>query len=247
MNLPIQNRWSRLAIILLLATIAQIRGAVAQEADQFEMEPWKWRTPATPTYYGAIFLFRYPAKYGTPVDSGLVTPRTTLDAEAYYDAWQIGYRTRDYGTVFTLTFRPLGRDIYSGPYLDIGTAPYTAIYERGTPHPGTFERSRRVYGIGYRYMLGYGHHAMFSATLDADAGITKSEDGDSGYFHFETELGLRIPISATAFNIGASFFIDFLPPHQVAYNTFGSVHMADVGFVGGIGLCGSVAVNLEKK
>ncbi|MDB5035215.1 MAG: hypothetical protein JWQ98_2456 [Chlorobi bacterium] len=167
---------------------------------------------------------------------------TNFDIEAYYDAWQIGVHKRNQGTMASLTLRTIGRERYSGFFLEVGRSPLTAheVLPNSFGYTTTEQRSL-VFGAGYRGNVGFGKDGLMNVAYEFSSGDSNSKFGNPSYFHIGADFGFRFPISISAFIVGISGFMDMTPQRE--FTPMLSHPSPDQSFLTGIGFHARYALN----
>ncbi|MEO5931614.1 MAG: hypothetical protein ABIR47_16890 [Candidatus Kapaibacterium sp.] len=233
-------------LIALAFCVVCPTAAPAQQPDPFLVDAKDRRSAATPTPAGLIIGADQPIiRLNRDRNLGVLT---NFDADVYYDAWQIGVHRRNQGMMASLMLRTIGRERYSGFFLEVGKTSLTSHeplpYSPDRPDAFDFDttlQSSLVYGIGYKGNVGFGDNRMMNVAYEFSVGDSHSRFGDPSYFHIGTEFGLRFPISISALIVGISGFMDMTPLREFTPTI---AHPSpDQSFLAGIGLHARYALN----
>ncbi len=157
----------------------------------------------------------------------------------YYDTWQVGYSNKEYGNLFNITARFLGRDAYSGLYFEFGQS-------FDLPRTDGRIESGMIYGIGNAGQLGYGPDAKLSSIWDVSSGVFIVDDLSYLYINVLLGGGYRIPISSTAAYVHLILRLNFNPQDERYFQSPNAEIETDfVGILYSIGLKVSYAINFN--
>lgn len=169
----------------------------AQDEDPLAVEPIDRYKASLPTPYGFVASAAN-FVYGYQTDDADAKLRIGIDA--YYDTWQVGFHREQYGNVFRLMTRSVGRDFASyGFFALAGWRSQDILIDGGYDSEdkpiiiNQGSRAKSVYGAGFRYGSGYSGRLSFIwgfETFLTTAGIG-----------MELPLGLRIPMNQHAVQI----------------------------------------------
>lgn len=229
-------------IIVTLAVTAIVaihtKSGFAQEPnsgkDPYGTDLSKRQTAGAPVPYGFDLGTRYAFSAKTKEGSA---PGFTIGGDAYYDAWQLGYHVEDYGNVVRLAMRTMGRENWTGWFVETGSGSIDTGHGISYPYS--------LIGAGFQYsMLArvQGVSGGFTMTI-ATGGATGSGNingsswtlGSGLYFSGAFTYLIRIPINTMALTIGAQAFGLFRPSLDDSPNT---------GF--GFGITGNYAFNFQN-
>ena len=157
-----------------------------------------------------------------PELSASVKSRFNYSVDGYYDAWQLGYHSEDYGNVVKLQLRSLGRDEASGFYIEYGSGnsyidSSSSLEDGGNSTVATNATySVGLIGAGVNYMIGFGGKGVrFEYLLDVGvgqaSGTLAGSDAGGVYVHGAIGAGARIPISTMALSLIINYYISYMP------------------------------------
>lgn len=158
--------------------------------DPHETDLLNWDRAELPLPYGFVANAEF-FVYGLEDDRA--DPIPSFGADFYYDAWQLGFHHEQWGNVFRLMTRTIGRDFVNyGFWIEYGWHSQDVygptLDEFGFPDGSELTGSESVgaFGAGFRYAAGYSSN--FSATWGIEA------SGGSTHARLAMPLGLRLPI-----------------------------------------------------
>lgn len=182
----------------------------AQKRDQYIDDPAKWPTASQPVSYGFIVSGLYPFVGTTNSDNYEYRSQLYYCFQAYYDTWMFGYTHKTYGDIFSLIFRSVGRDVYSGWNIEYGKQP---VRQKLTD-TSEYRFSRTLYGLGWRYIKGYDTTTKFQISTAISGGFATTTDSIpdvSTYIAWEFGAGARVPIGISGLSLGILGSVTILP------------------------------------
>jgi hypothetical protein len=237
-----------LAVVLLIPHIT----AFAQERDPYAVEARDRTKASLPLAYGFIVGGIYPAASGTG-DGGpdLVT---RFNIAAYLDTWQLGFAKKDYGNMFSLMMRTVGRDIPIGWFIEYGSKSVDATIEIQSQDRDTTFTSTS-YGLGFLLSSGfsdrvklYWHYGTTVGFSSVD-GVDKEDNdedrfGSASQFYFDLNAGIgaRIPAGPLGIVIMGTGTVGLLPA-GLRFSESSTAN--DQAFFYSFGIGTNVAFNLQ--
>lgn len=135
-------------VLLALATLA----IQAQSIIGHKGNPENWNRAEYPMPFGLIAVGGYTLpslnmgvwerkatgrEYRSVEGSKALLGDIPFELSLYCDAWQLGYRNRNYGNVVSFCFRGIGNDQFAGSFIEYGSTPAVV---------GTFEQKSNLWG-----------------------------------------------------------------------------------------------------
>jgi hypothetical protein len=202
------------------------------ELDKFALKPEEWKSANLPTPYGFIASFGYPVFGGPNKNSGF-SDRIAFGIDGYYDTWLLGYHQTEHGAGFRISPRSIGRELYNGWYIEVGSRNYLQNYTVTSIDNQNTTAVRKT--SASTYMIGYGSMKALSNSSTSliggygiGVGYASGTAGDSfGMAEAEYDVGMRVPIEKKGLNFLLRIYAGLgLPDMDVPVN-------ASSGYSGG--------------
>lgn len=186
------------AFILLFSGVCRAQ-APNSPKDPYTIDDNRRVYAGLPVPFGIILDSKLPI---TSTAAYYPSPGTTFGADFYYDAWQIGFHHMDYGNMVRLGARSLGRDPWTGWYIEYGPA---------TVNRGDTSFSYQSLGIGAHWTWLWGKKTQYGLTIGLAGGSTSGKGWNGSYEYASIGFEVRVPISSYALTLEATPFLEFVP------------------------------------
>lgn len=203
--------------IALLFAISDAHAQTTGEKDvkdPFGIDIIDRASASTPLTYGIIGAFSYPAFQRAATDLAEPVKFSKFEAQVYFDAWQFGFARRIYGDVFQFTARTVGRDVYSGWFVEYGSADLGAVPVQSQNGEIMEPRTATVYAVGMRAQSGYKNKLSFIylSNFSFGARLGDQDDNKDGIFvGYSLGAGGRMPLPFGAVQVNALGDLVMLP------------------------------------
>ena len=192
------------AFAILYCFTTEVQAQTSQ--DKFAVKPEEWKSANLPTPYGFIASFGYPV-FGGPNKNLGFGDRVAFGIDAYYDTWLLGYHQTEHGAGFRISPRSIGRELFSGWYIELGSRNYSQNYTVTSVDNQTTtavrSTSASTYVVGYTAMKAISNSSTsLMGGYAIGVGYASGTGGDSFVLaEAEYDVGVRVPIEKNGLNL----------------------------------------------